>query len=222
LTAQLRLIAKASQEALEVSQVSIWQISPDHQYTYCVAAASDVSEQLEGTVLQLNRYLTYTVSLDEERVIATDSVLTDPRTGELEEYWRLHGIEATMDAPVRVEGKVVGIVCCDHRAKRQWASDEVAFAGEIADLVAKVILESQQQRRNRYLSTLSQLALQLLASTDWHGVLPVFLEDLGRVANADRAFLAQLETDEQGREILRFIGVWSVDGLLLRKSVNSY
>jgi PAS domain S-box-containing protein len=217
LTAQLRLIAKASQEALEVSQVSIWQISPDHQYTYCVAAAGDVSEQLEGTVLQLNRYLTYTVSLDEERVIATDSVLTDPRTVELEEYWRLHGIEATMDAPVRVEGKVVGIVCCEHKAKRQWASDEVAFAGEIAELVAKVILESQQQRRNRYLSTLSQLALQLLASTDWRGVLPVFLEDLGRVANADRAFLAQLETDEQGREVLRCIGVWSVDGLLVEE-----
>ncbi|MFA0784998.1 GAF domain-containing protein [Fervidibacter sacchari] len=214
LTDQLRLIAKAAQEALEVSQVSIWQISPDHQYTYCVAAAGDVSEQLEGTVLPLSHYLTYTVSLDEERVIATDSVLTDPRTDELEDYWRLHGIEATMDAPVRVEGKVVGIVCCEHKAKRQWASDEVAFAGEIADLVAKVILESQQQRRNRYLATLSQLALQLLASTDWHGVLPVFLEDLGRVANADRAFLAQLETDEQGHEVLRCIGIWSVDGLV--------
>jgi len=214
LTDQLRLIAKASQEALEVSQVSIWQISPDQQYTYCVAAASDVSEQLEGTVLPLSHYLTYTVSLDEERVIATDSVLTDPRTDELEDYWRLHGIEATMDAPVRVEGKVVGIVCCEHKAKRQWASDEVAFAGEIADLVARVILESQQQRRNRYLATLSQLAFQLLASTDWHGVLPVFLEDIGRVANADRAFLAQLETDEQGQEFLNCIGIWSVDGLV--------
>ncbi|MEJ7613194.1 MAG: GAF domain-containing protein [Candidatus Fervidibacter sacchari] len=214
LTDQLRLIAKAAQEALEVSQVSIWQISPDHQYTYCVAAAGDVSEQLEGTVLPLSHYLTYTVSLDEERVIATDSVLTDPRTDELEDYWRLHGIEAAMDAPVRVEGKVVGIVCCEHKAKRQWASDEVAFAGEIADLVAKVILESQQQRRNRYLATLSQLALQLLASTDWHGVLPVFLEDIGKVANADRTFLAKLETNEQGHEVLRCIGVWSVDGLV--------
>jgi PAS domain S-box-containing protein len=214
LTDQLHLIAKAAQEALEVSQVSIWQISPDRQYTYCVAAAGDVSQQLEGTVLQLKRYLNYIVSLDEERVISTDSVLTDPRTEELEDYWRLHGIEATMDAPVRVEGKVVGIVCCEHKAKRQWASDEVAFAGEIADLVARVILESQQQRRNRYLATLSQLALQLLASTDWHGVLPVFLEDMGMVANSDRAFLAQLETDEQGREVLRCIGVWSVDGLV--------
>ena len=214
LTDQLRLIAKTAQEALEVSQVSIWQISSDHQHAYCVAAAGDVREQLEGTVLQLNRYLTYIVSLDEERVIATDSVLTDPRTDELGDYWRLHGIEATMDAPVRVEGKVVGIVCCEHRAKRQWTSDEVAFAGEIADLVARVILESQQQRRNRYLSTLSQLALQLLASTDWCGVLPIFLEDIGKVANADRAFLAKLETDGQGHEVLRCIGVWSVDGLV--------
>jgi len=214
LTDQLHLIAKGAQEALEVSQVSIWQISPDHQYTYCVAAAGDVSEQLEGNVLPLNRYLTYTASLGEERVIATDSVLTDPRTEELEDYWRLHGIEATMNAPVLVEGKVVGIVCCEHKAKRRWADDEVAFAGEIADLVAKVILESQQQRRNRYLSTLSQLSLQLLVSTDWHGVLPVFLEDIGRAANADRAFLAQLETDEQGHEVLNCIGIWSVDGLV--------
>jgi len=212
LTSRLQLIAQVAKEALEVDRVNIWQVTPDYQYAYCVAAEGNGSE-LVGTTLSINRYLTYIASLEEERVIATSSVLSDPRTDELaEDYWRPHGIEATMDAPVRVEGKIVGIVCCEHKSSREWGSDEIGFAGDIADLVARAVLESQQNRRERYLSTLSQLSLQFLATTDWRGVLPIFLEDIGKVAEADRAFLAQLLVDEQGQEILRCIAVWSVDG----------
>ncbi len=215
LVSRLKLLAQEAQEALKVSQVSIWQFPSGSQNCYCLVAAGDDVKQLVGTILPLNRYLTYLTSLEEERVIATDSVLTDPRTEELaDDHWRPHGIEAAMDAPIRIEGKIVGIVCCEHKAPRKWSSEETNFAADIADLVARVILEAQQQRRERYLTTLSQLALQLLVVTDWHGVLPAFLEDMGKVAEADRAFLAQLVVDENGREILRCLGAWSVDGLV--------
>jgi len=213
LTSRLRLIVQMAQEALGVDRVNIWHVTPDRQNAYCMTAVGDESEQLIGMVLPINRYLTYIASLEEERVIATSSVLTDPRTDELaDDYWRPFGIEAAMDAPIRVEGNIVGIVCCEHKTSRDWSSDEIAFAGDIADLVARVILESQQQRRERYLSTLSQLALQLLVATDWRGVLPVFLEDIGKVAEADRAFLAEIIADESRGEVVRCLNVWSVDG----------
>jgi len=70
LTAQLRLIAKASQEALEVSQVSIWQISPDRpihllrrRSRRCQRAVGRNGPAIES-LLDLRR-----TSLDEERVI---------------------------------------------------------------------------------------------------------------------------------------------------------
>ncbi|MCS7186101.1 MAG: GAF domain-containing protein [Armatimonadota bacterium] len=215
LVSKLKLIAQEAQEALAVDRVNIWQVSTDRQNAYCVVAVGEDSEQLVGTILPVSRYLTYIASLEDERVIATSSVLTDPRTDELaDDYWRPYGIEATMDAPVRVEGKIVGIVCCEHKTSREWNSDEIGFVGDIADLVARVILESQQQRRERYLTTLSQLALQMLVATDWQGVLPIFLEDMGRVAEADRSFLAKLIVDENGHEIMRCLGIWSADGFV--------
>jgi GAF domain-containing protein len=122
-----------------------------------------------------------------------------------------------MDAPVRVEGKVVGMVCCEHKAKRQWASDEVAFAGEIADLVAKVILESQQQRRNRYLATSLPTCVATSGVNGLAWSFARFSGRLGQGCECRPSLLAQLETDEQGREVLRCIGVWSVDGLLVEE-----
>lgn len=213
LFARLRLIARETREALDVSQVSIWQISPDRQHACCVAAADDTSQQLEGTVLPMNRFPTYMISLEKERVVATDSVLADERTQELEEYWKLRGFEAIISASVWVEGEMVGVVCCGNETKRQWTKEEETFVGEIAALVAKVILEWKQQRRRLHYETLSQLALQLMVSTDWRGNLPVLLEDVGKAMNADRAFLAQLVTDEKGRKVLKCIGIWSVDSL---------
>ncbi|MCS7263956.1 MAG: GAF domain-containing protein [Armatimonadetes bacterium] len=215
LIAKLQLIAQEAMNVLEVSRLNIWQIASDGQHAICLVASGEDSQNLVGTVLPIGRYFAYLTSLEGERVIATSSVLDDPRTNELaNDYWLPYGIEATMDSPVRVEGKMVGIVCCEHKSKRKWSGDEIAFAGDVADLVARAILESQHQRRERYLSTLSQFALQLLIATEWESVLPAFLEDMGKVAEADRAFAAQLLTNEQGQEILHCLSVWSADGTL--------
>ncbi len=212
LTEQLTHIAQVARDALQVSRLNIWQQTLDGHF-HCVGAAGDEAAQLLGTILPAERFSAYIASLEAERVIATSSVADDPRTRELlADYWQPHGIVATMDAAIRVEGKVVGIVCCEHKTPRDWTGDEMAFAGDIADLVARVFLENQHRRRERYLATLSQLALQLSVAPDWQGVLPVFLEDLGKVAGSDCAFLAQLVTDENGSEGLKCVSVWSADG----------
>lgn len=213
LTNKLELIAKVAHEALNVTQVTIWQVSPDRQYIHCVVAVGGNSEQLKGQTLPMG--LSYMVSLEEERTIAASSVLTDPRTNELSEcYWIPYGLKATINTPVHVEGKIVNIVCCEHSEEREWTVSEIEFAGNIADFVAKAILESRQRRREQYLSTLSQIALQLVVATERQGVIPALLEDMGKLAEADRAFLAQLATDDQGREVLKCLSVWSADGFV--------
>lgn len=83
-----------------------------------------------------------------------------------------------------------------------------------ADFVAKAILESRQRRQEQYLSTLSQIALQLVVATEWQGVMPAFLEDMGKLAEAERAILAQLATDDRGCEIIKCLSVWSADGFV--------
>ncbi len=211
---QLQRIAQASRQVLGVSRVSVWQVTLNRQHIHCLAADGEDAEALVGETLNLGHRMTYLASLENERVVAVSSVTEDPRTAELaEDYWLPHGIASTIDAPVRAEGRIIGIVCFEHKEHRHWLEEEITFVAEVADLTARLFLEANQQRRERYLATLSQIALQMLVSTDWQGVLPVFLEDLGRAAEADRAFCLQLETSESGEQNLRCLGIWSAEEL---------
>ena len=52
-----------------------------------------------------------------------------------------------LDASIRIGGEVVGVLCLEHiGAPRVWHSDEIAFAGELADQFAQVLVN--QQRRH--------------------------------------------------------------------------
>lgn len=45
-----------------------------------------------------------------------------------------------LDASIRVDGQVVGVLCLEQSgSSRAWQSDEIAFAGELADQFAQVI-----------------------------------------------------------------------------------
>ncbi len=47
---------------------------------------------------------------------------------------------ALLDASIRIDGQVVGVLCLEQiGSTREWQSDEIAFAGELADQFAQVI-----------------------------------------------------------------------------------
>jgi len=76
--------------------------------------------------------------LGEKRTIAAFDAHTDPRTKEFSEsYLRSHNITSMLDAPIWLDGKMVGVVCHEHTgAERQWSIEEENFAGSIADFVS--------------------------------------------------------------------------------------
>lgn len=57
------------------------------------------------------------------------------------------GIWRLLDATIRIGGEVVGVLCLEHAGEnRMWQSDEIAFAGELADQYAQVLMN--HERRN--------------------------------------------------------------------------
>src|SRR5690606_6221079 len=57
-----------------------------------------------------------------------------------------HGIRSMCDAPLRIGGRVVGIVCHEHvGTPRTWTDEEKRFASSVADLVALAIERSGRQ-----------------------------------------------------------------------------
>ena len=89
----------------------------------------------------------YLEALHSGRAIDAHDAQHDLRTRELTPGYLLPlGITSMLDASIRIEGEVVGILCLEHVGpKRIWQADEIAFAGELADQFAQVLINQEKR-----------------------------------------------------------------------------
>jgi PAS domain S-box-containing protein len=102
----------------------------------------------QGVELAAANYPAYFQALKQERTIAIHDAHTDPRAKEFSKsYLSPLGITSMLDAPVWLDGEMVGVVCHEHvGAARQWALEEQNFAGSIADLVSMAMKACDRQQ----------------------------------------------------------------------------
>ncbi len=146
LPAALGVITEAAATALDVDRVSVWTYESGEMQ--CIDLYERASKRHSGgAVLTIASYPAYFAALEAGRAIAANSAREDPRTSEHVEYLASHGIAAMLDAPVRLGGRVVGVLCLEHvGGQREWAADEEQFAGSLADLVA-LAMEANERRK---------------------------------------------------------------------------
>jgi diguanylate cyclase (GGDEF)-like protein/PAS domain S-box-containing protein len=144
-----RLITEVSAETLEVASVGIWLFSPDRRELRCLDRYERGSRShLEDITLPLERYPRYLEALQSSRTIEAFDACIDPRTSEFtDEYFRPRAVGATLDAPIRLGGEIVGVVCNEHiGGTRRWTPDEATFAAAIADQVAQCLTANERRR----------------------------------------------------------------------------
>lgn len=144
-----RTITETASRTLGVSRTSIWFYQRDDAAIHC----EDLYDHPRGThtkgaILREGDFPSYFRALSEGRVIPAHYARSDPRTRESAEiYLKPLGITSLLDAPVRLEGKMIGVICHEHTGSpREWTLDEQNFAGSMADLVA-LSLEVWQRRQ---------------------------------------------------------------------------
>jgi diguanylate cyclase (GGDEF)-like protein/PAS domain S-box-containing protein len=113
-----------------------------------------------GIELAAANYPAYFQALASECTLAIEDVYTDPRSQELSEFYLdPNGITSMLNAPIWLNGQVVGIVCHEHiGAQRQWTLIEENFVAAIATLVAltieacvSVLTQKQMRQHHQYL-----------------------------------------------------------------------
>lgn len=142
LIAALVELITAAAECLEVARVGVWLADEPFERLECVALSHQgVVSRRPGTVIDRSLYPTYFEHIAEARVLAADDVAAHPATRELlAGYLGPLGITSMLDAPVRVFGRVVGIVCHEHLGPpRHWSDAEQAFAAHLGDFVALAV-----------------------------------------------------------------------------------
>ncbi len=139
----LEEIMEATTHILQVQRVSIWLYDETRMKLQCIASLSSQSDPTQERTLEfsVSEYPVYFKAIEENRTIAVSNPEIDPRTSEISKiYLKKFNITASLDAPVRIGGQSVGVVCVEHLGSpRQWSLEEQNFAGSIADLISLAI-----------------------------------------------------------------------------------
>lgn len=163
LNGALKEITETAARTLLVKRVGVWLYNEEHSKIECIDLYDvNTKEHSFGNSLSEKNYPAYFQALEEERTIAADDAINDKRTQELSEsYLSVLGITSRLDAPIWVEGRLVGVVCHEHIGEsRQWTLEEETFAGSIADFVTLAI---EARERNVAQEALRQSEAQFRA-----------------------------------------------------------
>ena len=158
------LISKSASELYQVARVGIWHFKDSRLEPVAVYMQASGRHEPSASI-DLAAYPNYLQALHSGRALDAHDALHDKRTRELgADYLQPMGINALLDASIRVDGQVIGVLCLEHSGSaRIWQADEVAFAGELADHYAQVLSNQQIRRATRALH-LFQRAVEQSAS----------------------------------------------------------
>lgn len=146
--AAIQEITEVAASTLEVQRASVWLYNQDRSRICCLDLyESDKKRHSQGIELTEARYPAYFRALKSERAIAAEDACQDSRTSEFSsDYLIPSGIVSMLDAPIWLDGEMVGVICQEHGQKRQWTTDEINFAASIAD-IASLAMEAENRKK---------------------------------------------------------------------------
>ena len=149
LVSALREITEISARILGTERVSVWFFTEDRSKIQCLDLYErSARRHSQGQELAAADYPLYFRALEQDRTIAAHDARSDSRTREFQaSYLTPLGIAAMLDVPVRVEGRMRGVVCNEHvGSTRRWTVREQNFAASIGDFVSLAIEASERRR----------------------------------------------------------------------------
>jgi GAF domain-containing protein len=170
----LREITETAAKILGTERSSVWVYNADQSAILCLELHQRSKGTHEsGVELPRASFPAYFEALKEERAIAAHDAHTDPRTREFSaSYLGPLGISSMLDAPIRVGGRMIGVLCNEQVGPaRTWSIDEEQFAGSLADFIALAMESGQRRETEQQLRTMLQ---------EYEDALPLAAAALGK------------------------------------------
>ncbi len=145
----LEQMTESVAQALDIERVGVWLYDETRFKIRCLNLYDAINRvHTKSIELYRDKYPRYFRALEEERVITAHEAQEDPRTTEFNTgYLKPLGIVSMLDAPIHLEGKMIGVVCHEHVGQpRHWTPEEEMFAASVADAVALVIQAAELRR----------------------------------------------------------------------------
>ncbi|WP_321360789.1 putative bifunctional diguanylate cyclase/phosphodiesterase [Pseudomonas extremaustralis] len=133
------LITRSACDIYQIDCASIWNLEEQRLVPISAYNRADQRHHLPEPI-DASGFPDYLEALHTSRAIDATNAMRDPRTREMADSLRAKNIYAMLDASIRIDGQVVGVLCLEQGGSvRAWQADEIAFAGELADQFAQVI-----------------------------------------------------------------------------------
>lgn len=137
-----RDVMKVGASILEVARAAVWLFGEERnrlKRIYLFHRSS--GESSSGGEIRADRYPRYFRALTQDPLIAANNVHEDHRTAQFSEaYSGPYGINSWVDAPIEVEGVLVGVVRFEHVGPpRNWREDEKRVAQDLGSLLGALL-----------------------------------------------------------------------------------
>ncbi|KAB0493898.1 putative bifunctional diguanylate cyclase/phosphodiesterase [Pseudomonas vancouverensis] len=185
------LITRSACDIYEIDSASLWHLEGSTLVPIS-AYYRTTQEYLLPQPIDASEFPDYLDALHTGRAIDAHNAIRDPRTREMAESLRPRDVNAMLDASIRVDGQVVGVLCLEQTgATRAWQSDEIAFAGELADQFAQVI-----SNHNRRAATSALHLFQRAVEQSANAFLLVNCDGVVEYVNPSFTAITQYSTEE--------------------------
>ncbi|WP_294735543.1 GGDEF and EAL domain-containing protein [uncultured Pseudomonas sp.] len=185
------LITRSACDIYQIDCASIWNLENQHLVPISAYHRDDQQHHLPEPI-DASSFPDYLEALQTSRAIDATNAMRDPRTREMAESLRPRDVHAMLDASIRVDGNVVGVLCLEQSGStRAWQSDEIAFAGELADQFAQVI-----NNHNRRTATSALHLFQRAVEQSANAFLLVNCDGVVEYVNPSFTAITQYSTEE--------------------------
>jgi len=185
------LITRSACEIYQIECASLWHLEGLRLEPITSYHSGERAHRLPHAI-NAAAYPDYLEALHTSRAIDAHNAARDPRTRELAEHMHAQSLLAMLDASIRVDGQVVGVLCLEHHGEaRVWQADETAFAGELADQFAQVITN-----QNRRAATSALNLFQRAVEQSANAFLLVNCAGVVEYVNPSFTAITQYSTDE--------------------------
>lgn len=209
-------------DALDVERIGVWSLIDDGRALRCqyLLQRSD-DDVFHGAVLRRQDFPAYFDAMEVRRaIVANDAPGAEPTQQLREAYLEPLGISSMLDAPIYIDGKLVGIVCHEHIGPpRVWTAEQCAFGAAVADTIARLYGEHERHHTRTALQAYQDHLMEINRmeavgrmaagiAHDFRGIVGAalgFAELIRRVPNlppqADQYAQRIIEALERGRKM---------------------
>jgi K+-sensing histidine kinase KdpD len=157
-----KVITQTIAEGLDIGRVSFWKILEDKlvcQNLYDRKTRRHTTDKdLLATELPI-----YFNALKDGIAIVANKARTNEFTKELTENYLIpRSINDMLDLPIRENGKLIGVVCCENCAEQKdWSEADMAFARAAADILMLLLEQSRHRETEREIEKLYAVSKKL-------------------------------------------------------------